>query len=340
MFNLGLMEYDNHELDLQMAAEICDLHSTTEVGGLPTPALTANDFDQNPCDNPKLILATTESRITMDSLIEASKPGGDDGTSVIENTTSIGKAVGFGKAPQESHGKSLPTPNQMSLLPEPIPRPLANATIRPSTLLPEGLDEISPKSFRDDSDQVLWKGLMDPRDADASSSSPLFTSHLYTESGAWKRKYDDMEFGSEDFDRDTSRQSSKTHDPHREELLAKNRLAASKCRSKQKQKEEALRTQAEDARQRNKMLNAELDKLKVEAASLLNIVAGHANCDDRLGQYVRRAVDKLLEQKNNSGQANGAGPPIARDKTRREEGGDQEEDELSSGLEGEDKAKK
>jgi hypothetical protein len=76
--------------------------------------------------------------------------------------------------------------------------------------------------------------------------------------------------------------------------LEKNRKAASKCRSKQKQEQEALVERARDAERRNRILRSEVDLLQEELRNIKEIVAQHADCPDRrLGQYLQRQADRL-----------------------------------------------
>ncbi|KAF1850501.1 uncharacterized protein K460DRAFT_361278 [Cucurbitaria berberidis CBS 394.84] len=76
--------------------------------------------------------------------------------------------------------------------------------------------------------------------------------------------------------------------------LAKNRKAASKCRSKQKKQQEELVEIARDVERKNRALKAEVDILKGGIRELMGIVAQHSDCSDkRLTTYVQREADRL-----------------------------------------------
>jgi hypothetical protein len=83
--------------------------------------------------------------------------------------------------------------------------------------------------------------------------------------------------------------------------LEKNRKAASKCRSKQKQQQEDLVEEARTHERRNKLLKAEVEMLQHRLRDLLEIVGQHTNCpDSRLSRYVQREADRLAAGTNSS----------------------------------------
>jgi cyclic AMP-dependent transcription factor ATF-2 len=88
--------------------------------------------------------------------------------------------------------------------------------------------------------------------------------------------------------------------------LEKNRKAASKCRSKQKQQQEDLVEEARTHERRNKLLKAEVDMLQHGLRDLMEIVGQHTNCpDSRLSTYVQREADRLAAGRSSSCQFTG-----------------------------------
>ena len=90
---------------------------------------------------------------------------------------------------------------------------------------------------------------------------------------------------------------SELHDPdsRRAKYLEKNRLAASKCRNKQKKRVEELMETAKEAESKNKVLKAEIASLKADMLSLIEDIAKHSTCqDERLRRYVEREADRLV----------------------------------------------
>ncbi|RYO85900.1 hypothetical protein DL766_003968 [Monosporascus sp. MC13-8B] len=68
---------------------------------------------------------------------------------------------------------------------------------------------------------------------------------------------------------------------HRE----RNRIAAHKCRQKNRQNVEELQQQERDLAQQNRYLNAHLNHLKEEVLGLRNEILNHGNCDCELIQH-------------------------------------------------------
>ncbi|OCK99698.1 uncharacterized protein K441DRAFT_461498, partial [Cenococcum geophilum 1.58] len=62
-------------------------------------------------------------------------------------------------------------------------------------------------------------------------------------------------------------------DSKRAKYLEKNRLAASKCRNKQKKRVEELMGTAKEAESKNKVLKAEIASLKADMLSLIEDIA-------------------------------------------------------------------
>ena len=76
--------------------------------------------------------------------------------------------------------------------------------------------------------------------------------------------------------------------------LEKNRKAASKCRSKQKRRQEELVETARDVERKNEMLKAEVEMLKRRMWYLMELVGQHTDCTDaRLDRYLQREADRL-----------------------------------------------
>jgi hypothetical protein len=81
--------------------------------------------------------------------------------------------------------------------------------------------------------------------------------------------------------------------------LEKNRKAASKCRSKQKQQQEDLVEEARTHERRNKILKAEVEMLRNDLRCMMDIVGQHTKCSDsRLSTYVQREADRLALGQN------------------------------------------
>ncbi|RYP91184.1 hypothetical protein DL770_002661 [Monosporascus sp. CRB-9-2] len=77
---------------------------------------------------------------------------------------------------------------------------------------------------------------------------------------------------------------------HRE----RNRIAAHKCRQKNRQNVEELQQQERDLAQQNKYLNAHLNHLKDEVLVLRNEILNHGNCDCELIQnYIAETAKNL-----------------------------------------------
>jgi hypothetical protein len=88
--------------------------------------------------------------------------------------------------------------------------------------------------------------------------------------------------------------------------LEKNRKAASKCRSKQKQQQEDLVEEARTHERRNKMLKAEVEILRNDLRCMMDIVGQHTNCSDsRLSKYIQREADRLAVGRDSSCQLGG-----------------------------------
>jgi cyclic AMP-dependent transcription factor ATF-2 len=76
--------------------------------------------------------------------------------------------------------------------------------------------------------------------------------------------------------------------------LEKNRKAASKCRTKQKQEQEQLVETSREAERRNRVLKAELNLLEQERRQWLELANSHMNCpDQRIAIYLQYQADKL-----------------------------------------------
>ncbi|KAF2649898.1 hypothetical protein K491DRAFT_159243 [Lophiostoma macrostomum CBS 122681] len=88
--------------------------------------------------------------------------------------------------------------------------------------------------------------------------------------------------------------SPKDADSVRAVYLEKNRLAASKCRNRQKKQEEKLVEKGRAVERINKGLKSEVDFLKESMRYLMEDVSRHQTCsDNRLATYVQRRADRL-----------------------------------------------
>lgn len=76
--------------------------------------------------------------------------------------------------------------------------------------------------------------------------------------------------------------------------LEKNRMAAEKCRSKQKMQQEILVEMVRDMERRNKQLKAEVEFLKGNMMDLVRIAIQHNSCvDQRFSGYLQRKAVQL-----------------------------------------------
>jgi hypothetical protein len=169
-------------------------------------------------------------------------------------------------------------------------------------------------------DSPATTSLLDPRfDVDYSSPSSgskfSFDSHVHrVSSSSFTTFTDDTGLRSPKRHCDSLQSSSKAHSPTRSQAqvgrrrgpeyakpgsaravyLEKNRKAASKCRSKQKQQQEDLVETARDVGRRNKILKAEVAILKSGMQDLMQLVGQHTKCPDtRLRLYLQREADRL-----------------------------------------------
>jgi hypothetical protein len=93
-------------------------------------------------------------------------------------------------------------------------------------------------------------------------------------------------------------------DSARAVYLKKNRKAASKCRSKQKQEQEQLVIDAREYERRNKVLKAEMELLKADKRNLMDMVGTHADCpDQRMQIYVQQEADRLVKTNDRESEA-------------------------------------
>ena len=82
--------------------------------------------------------------------------------------------------------------------------------------------------------------------------------------------------------------------------LDKNRKAAKRCRSRQKQHQEDLVEQSRDLERRNKILNVEVAILRDSKQGLLSMVAQHVDCpDSRMDVYLQREADRIAVEAEN-----------------------------------------
>lgn len=74
----------------------------------------------------------------------------------------------------------------------------------------------------------------------------------------------------------------------------RNRIAAHKCRQKNKQSIQELQQQERDLAEKNRFLSAHVDHLKDEVLGLKSEILNHGNCDDELIQnYIAKSAKKL-----------------------------------------------
>jgi cyclic AMP-dependent transcription factor ATF-2 len=81
--------------------------------------------------------------------------------------------------------------------------------------------------------------------------------------------------------------------------LEKNRRAASKCRSKQKQEQELLVERSRDFERKNRMLKVEVEMLQAEVRALKDLLGQHAHCSDqRIAQYLQMSANRLASARD------------------------------------------
>ncbi|KAF2204341.1 hypothetical protein GQ43DRAFT_469139 [Delitschia confertaspora ATCC 74209] len=97
-------------------------------------------------------------------------------------------------------------------------------------------------------------------------------------------------------------------DAVRARYLEKNRLAASRCRTKQKQKIEELVQTSKQHERRNLCLKAEEEGLRGERSFLLELAQQHVDCGcDRIHNYMQRIADDLGNQGSSGARENPPG---------------------------------
>jgi len=71
-------------------------------------------------------------------------------------------------------------------------------------------------------------------------------------------------------------------------------MAATKCRTKQRQEQEQLVQRARDEERRNRMLKRDVAILQTELRGIKEIIGLHANChDQRIAAYLQMEADRL-----------------------------------------------
>ncbi|KAF2840545.1 hypothetical protein M501DRAFT_922735, partial [Patellaria atrata CBS 101060] len=75
-----------------------------------------------------------------------------------------------------------------------------------------------------------------------------------------------------------SKSTDATEDLHRRQHLERNRLAASKCRNKQKAWTKQLEAKAKEVEGKNQRLKAELAWLQLQVLSLKDEITRHSSC--------------------------------------------------------------
>ncbi|KAF2201959.1 hypothetical protein GQ43DRAFT_13711 [Delitschia confertaspora ATCC 74209] len=162
----------------------------------------------------------------------------------------------------------------------------------PAAFMTNDPDAVSPTSSRNTPGHTGWTMqpniLPGPPDVDHFGRKRGSDSMLSTPG-----QFQYSNFGSQ------RRKTVPTDDPGRAKYLEKNRLAASRCRTKQKQKTEELVQLSKNHERRNLYLKTEVEMLKATKAALMELVHQHSECpDDRIQNYVQSIADKLSEEKS------------------------------------------
>lgn len=87
------------------------------------------------------------------------------------------------------------------------------------------------------------------------------------------------------------------HDPKRENFLARNRKAASKCRQKKKRHNKELESQYERVSRQKKQLQSEAEYLRAQVLQLKDELLRHSQCDDaRIKGHLARMVSQVTRK--------------------------------------------
>ena len=257
-------------------------------------------------------------RITLDGLIEASRPGGSridappshmiaQSAAVIDGfvpnltafaLTTLPSGEKKRRGSRESYTESIDSfsGGHMSL----SSQSSLFSRRHPKRDLMDATEGDSPGAKRN-SDQIFTGRIMACQN---EFMSGLTTYELGVEDEAQgrptrKRGYDETSQQLEARDVPARHKIKKSElgdpDSKRAKYLEKNRLAASKCRNKQKKRVEELMGTAKEAESKNKVLKAEIASLKADMLSLIEDIAKHSTCqDERLRRYVEREADRLV----------------------------------------------
>jgi hypothetical protein len=206
--------------------------------------------------------------------------------------------------------KTIPTRFD-SHMPSPPPMTLIATSVVPQT---QDVATISPLQTRyAPNDLFLQSHTSSPFDLPEVSHSPkhpqnqhvVLRCSLPTESSQSSHDSSPPSTGQRSAGRKRKLETADAGTP-RAIYLEKNRKAASKCRSKQKQQQEDLVEEARTHERRNKILKAEVEILRNELRCIMDIVGQHTNCSDsRLSTYVQREADRLAAGRDSSCQLGG-----------------------------------
>lgn len=126
-------------------------------------------------------------------------------------------------------------------------------------------------------------------DARSYTRDPQTPPIQSTDSSVYTKREDTEPYQAEDLQEEETGRTKRTL-TYRE----RNRIAAHKCRQKNKQSVQELQQQERDLAEKNKVLAAHVGHLKDEVLGLKTEILNHGNCDDELIQnYIAKSAKKL-----------------------------------------------
>jgi hypothetical protein len=93
----------------------------------------------------------------------------------------------------------------------------------------------------------------------------------------------------------TNKASTEAEEKKRK-LREKNKVAAAKCRQRQRKQVETIRAKGSRLSETNMLLESYVQELRGELNGLRALALGHSGCDDRLARYNHVQAEKVLDQ--------------------------------------------
>jgi len=107
-----------------------------------------------------------------------------------------------------------------------------------------------------------------------------------------------------------SGEASKTADEKKKVLREKNKVAAAKCRQRQRRQAETIRSKGARLSEDNAQLKSYVQELRQELNALRAYALGHGECDARLAAYNHAQADRVLAEYYSSACSGGGGGPV------------------------------